>query len=137
MPYEFLGNEVYPFKYNLLRPYPAGSYEPVTKKEYFNKILSWSRKTVECACGIINTKWRILWRSIECDSQEVDHIILAICVLPNKVINRDGVTARKIKSGHVYSKRDMLNKKNPEECRQNQTAEIPRVVQDEFPDYFW
>jgi hypothetical protein len=76
MPYVFLADDAYPLSYNLMKLYPAGC--PSNSKEYyFNARLSRARKTVECAFGIINARFRILWKPIKCDPKHVDNIVFA------------------------------------------------------------
>ena len=62
-PYALIGNERYPLKPFLMRPYPQRSVGP--DEEIFNKRLSLARQTVECAFGIISNKWRILLKAFE------------------------------------------------------------------------
>ncbi|CAH1962620.1 unnamed protein product [Acanthoscelides obtectus] len=62
-PYVFIGDEAYPLLRNLLKPYNRRNLD--VDREYFNMGLSRARRTVECAFGIINAKFRILWKPIE------------------------------------------------------------------------
>lgn len=43
--------------------------------------------TVECAFGIAASKFRILQKSIETKIENADHIVKAICILHNVIIN--------------------------------------------------
>lgn len=43
--------------------------------------------TVECAFGIAASKFRILQKSIETKIENADHIVKAICILHNVIID--------------------------------------------------
>ena len=66
-PYVLIGDEAYPLLPFVLKP-NSGSNLPLDK-EMFNKRLSRSRKTIECAFGLLCSKWRILNKSIEIKSE--------------------------------------------------------------------
>ena len=88
-PYVFVSDEAYPLLPNLMKPY-SGSKLPL-EHECFNKRLSRCRKTVECAFGIMNSKWRLLGKCIETNVDLVDHIVKCICILHNTIIDREGI----------------------------------------------
>ncbi|XP_043521123.1 protein ALP1-like [Frieseomelitta varia] len=79
------GNEAYPL---LLKPYNRKNLDPQT--EYFNSCFSRARLIVECAFGIMNAKWRILWKPIETLPAFTDNIVRCICVLHNAIIDLEG-----------------------------------------------
>nr|XP_049466946.1 uncharacterized protein LOC125908303 [Anopheles coluzzii] len=54
MPHVFIGDQGYPLKPFLLRPFPD-SEDPA--KNYFNHLLSMARRCVECAFGLLVVKW--------------------------------------------------------------------------------
>ena len=83
-----LGDEAYPLKTYLLRPFPASRLGPT--ETVFNKRLSKARQVIECAFGIISAKWRVLHKSIEVQPEFVDTIINCICLLHNIVIDKEG-----------------------------------------------
>jgi len=58
MPYVFVGDEAYPLLEILLRPYSRRDIN--ASNEYFNSRLSRARRCIECAFGIITSKWRLL-----------------------------------------------------------------------------
>lgn len=89
MPYVFVGDEAYPLMRNLLRPYNRKMLD--ADREYFNMRLSRARRVIECAFGIINAKWRILWKPIETFPDTADIIVKAICILHNTIIDIEGV----------------------------------------------
>lgn len=79
MPYVFVGDEAYTLLDHLLKPYARKNLD--TNSEYFNSRLSRARRVIECAFGILNAKWRILWKSIELEAHIVDDIIKCVCIL--------------------------------------------------------
>lgn len=88
IPYVFLCDEPYPLIKNLVKPYSTRQLNQ--DKDYFNARLSRARRCVECAFGIINAKWRILWKPIECLPETADTITKCICVLHNTIIDKEG-----------------------------------------------
>lgn len=88
MPYVFLADEAYPLLKNILKPYARRQLD--NDKEYFNARLSRARRCVECAFGILNAKWRILWKPIECLPETADIITKCVCVLHNTIIDKEG-----------------------------------------------
>lgn len=89
MPYVILADEAYPLMKNLLKPYNKQDLN--TEREHFNKRLSRARRTVECAFGIIRSKWQILDKPILTEVYFADKIVKAICVLHNTIIDREGM----------------------------------------------
>ncbi|KAJ4440840.1 hypothetical protein ANN_10687 [Periplaneta americana] len=89
VPFVFMGDEAYPLLENLLKPYSGENLEK--DSECFNKRLSRARKTVECAFGILYSKWRIFSKAIETTERTADNIVKACCVLQNMVIDKEGV----------------------------------------------
>jgi hypothetical protein len=53
--------------------------------------LSRARKTVECAFGILCSKWRIISKARETKVELADNIVKCVCVLHNKMIETEGV----------------------------------------------
>lgn len=44
--------------------------------------------TVECTFGIASSKFRIIQKAIETKVENVDHIVKAICILHNVIIDQ-------------------------------------------------
>lgn len=93
MPYVFLGDEAYPLLPELLRLYARRDINP--ENEYFNMRLSRARKCVECAFGIINAKFRLLWKPIQTRPKPAELFVKAICTLHNIIIDREGTLRKK------------------------------------------
>lgn len=88
-PYVMLADEAYPLLPYLLTPYERQYL--TEEKRNFNKRLSRGRMVVECAFGILYSKWRILSKSIETDVAVADSIVKCVCVLHNTIIDKEGI----------------------------------------------
>ncbi|XP_063216866.1 uncharacterized protein LOC134527843 [Bacillus rossius redtenbacheri] len=88
VPHVILGDEAYPLKTYLMRPFPGYNLDPA--KRLFNRRLSKVRQVIECTFGIISSKWRLLQKSIEVEPDFVDTIVQCICLLHNIVIDKEG-----------------------------------------------
>jgi hypothetical protein len=81
-PYVMLGNETYPLPSYMMKPYERNSL--TDRRRNFNERLSRARKPVECAFGILYSKWRIISKAIETEVELADKIVKCICVLHNR-----------------------------------------------------
>ncbi|PFX22530.1 putative nuclease HARBI1 [Stylophora pistillata] len=76
-----VGDSAYPLSPWLQKPYPEGTRDPGEIR--FNKELSSARVVVECAFGILKSRWRILDAIEERNIAAVSKIIVACAVLHN------------------------------------------------------
>lgn len=88
-PFVFLADEAYPLLPYLMKPFSGTNLQP--DYDNFNKRLSRARKTVECAFGILNSKWTILGKCIETRPELADMIIKCVCALHNTIIDKEGM----------------------------------------------
>lgn len=79
VPHVLIGDEAYPLKTYLMRPFPSRGLNPA--KENFNDNLSSARKCIECLFQILRTKWRLLGKVIEVNSKKAIVIIKCMCIL--------------------------------------------------------
>lgn len=88
IPYFFCADEAFPLKSYIMRPYPKSTL--TNKKRIFNYRLSIARKSVECAFGMLTSKFRVFETPIHCSEQTVISIIKCACVLHNFIRKREG-----------------------------------------------
>ncbi|KAL2096954.1 hypothetical protein ACEWY4_006161 [Coilia grayii] len=81
LPYAFVGDEAFPLRRNLLRPFP-GRQLPRDKR-IFNYRLSRARLTVECAFGILSSQWRMYRRVLGIGPEKAELCVKATCILHN------------------------------------------------------
>ena len=84
-----LGGEAYPLLPYLMKPYERDSL--TDRRHSFNKRLPTARKPVECAFGILYSKWRIISKAIETEVELCDKILKGTCVLHNTIIEKERV----------------------------------------------
>lgn len=89
MPFVIVGDEAFSLSENVLRPYPRRRLD--ISKRIFNYRLTRARRMVECAFGLLCSKWRIFHRPIDVHPEFCDYIVKASCVLHNFVRKRDGI----------------------------------------------
>ena len=80
-PYLFVGDEAFPLKTYMLRPYPGRFLND--KKRVFNYRLSRARRTIENAFGILAARWGIYRRPIHAQPNKVEALVKATCCLHN------------------------------------------------------
>lgn len=85
MPYTMVGDAAFPLKTYLMRPFP-GNRIPRWRK-IFNYRLSRARMVVECAFGILASRWRIFHTRINMKPENAESVVTAACILHNFLIN--------------------------------------------------
>jgi len=90
LPFVLVGDQGYPLKEYLMRPYPTDNGS-VSTKEIFSYRLSRARRTVECAFGILVARWRCLKTELQVNPEHIDTIIRTVCLLHNIIIDKEGV----------------------------------------------
>lgn len=88
-PYYFVADEAFPLSDRVMKPYPRRQL--TNDKRIFNYRLSRGRRSIECAFGLLTSKFRVLETPICCNIDKIDSIIQAICVLHNFIRVHDGV----------------------------------------------
>jgi hypothetical protein len=86
-----VGDQRYPLKEYLTKPYPTDNGRVSRQKEIFSYRLSRARRTVECAFGILVAKWRCLKTELQINPEHVDTIIRTVRLLHNIIIDKEGV----------------------------------------------
>lgn len=57
----------------------------------FNFRLSRGRKSIECAFGIMNSKFRIIKSQVSHKKEKIDTLVKALCILHNFIRTHDGI----------------------------------------------
>jgi hypothetical protein len=83
LPFTIIGDEAFPLKTYLLRPYPGPQIYVDDTEKKFNDRLSRARKVVGDTFVQLTQKFRIYSRKIKILPQEADKIIMTTCILHN------------------------------------------------------
>ncbi|XP_056098391.1 uncharacterized protein LOC130077248 [Rhinichthys klamathensis goyatoka] len=81
VPHVFVGDEAFPLKRHLLRPYPGKHLD--REKRVFIYRLSRARRLVECTFGILAAQWRLYHRVLGVSPKVADAVVKATCILHN------------------------------------------------------
>ncbi|XP_071051271.1 putative nuclease HARBI1 [Onthophagus taurus] len=81
LPFVFIGDEAFALRSNFLKPFSRKelSYE----NKIYNYRLSRARNTVECAFGMLASRFRILHTEINLKLDKIEKVVLTCCVLHN------------------------------------------------------
>lgn len=92
VPCVILGDEAFPLKNNLLRPYPAPQSIADPKKRNFNYRLCRARRVVENAFGILSQIFRIYNRRMHMKPEYAEKVVLTTCILYNFIRHEESVS---------------------------------------------
>ncbi|XP_066910825.1 putative nuclease HARBI1 [Clytia hemisphaerica] len=81
LPYFLVGDEIFPLKYWLMRPFPGRFL--LEEERIYNYRHSRARRTIENAFGILAARWRILLRPIRAKVENVEKYTCACLALHN------------------------------------------------------
>ena len=130
MPYVIVGDEAFPMKTYLLRPYSKHHQEGDESKKIYNYRLSRALRVFENAFGILASRWKVFRRSLEVQPETVDKVVLASCCLHNMLC----------KERNPPDETELLcpitsGLRNLQQLRRNAPREATDV-RDYFKDYF-
>lgn len=133
MPYVFVGDEAFPLLENLMRPYPKRITTGHYKNKIFNYRLSRARQTVECAFGILASRFRVFRRPFENKVDTVVNIVKAACILHNYLRNKTISGKITDSTFNEESPKDQLIAFKPDNTRPAMRAFL---VREKFTDFF-
>src|SRR3989442_124271 len=81
VPYVIVGDEAFPLKPWLMRPFPGRGLD--LSRKIFNYRLSRARRVVENVFGIWAARWRILFSTMECDIELCQAVVRCTVLLHN------------------------------------------------------
>lgn len=126
-PFVLLGDDAYPLKSYLLKPY---SKQNLSREErIFNYRLSRARRCIECAFGILVSKWRFLKTELQMYPEKVDILVKSATLLHNVIIDMEGVPV-------LTQEQHGLNKKTSVSRRYNRYGATAAQVRDIYKNYF-
>lgn len=82
VPYVFIGDDAFPLKTNILKPYP-GLQNRGSGERIFNYRLSRARRVVENAFGILSSVFRVLRKPLLLEPSKATKVVLACLYLHN------------------------------------------------------
>jgi len=130
LPYVFVGDDAFPLKSYLLRPYSRNSLRDNEHNKIFNYRLSRARRVVENAFGILAARWRCFRGHLEIQPELVDKIDLASCCLHNMLCT-DNEFEPDFETIQVQENAFL----NIDALRRNSTRDATQI-RDAFKDYF-
>ena len=140
LPHCWVGDEAFPLKMNLMRPFPRGKKQNRLPYEQtiFNYRLSRARRIVENAFGILVQRFRVFDRRICMDDHHCIQIVKASCVLHNYLctarMDAANVMGRLNPHGAAYNQpHAMLRPFTNQGIRPKKKAEMIRNI---YMDYF-
>ena len=89
MPHVIIGDDAFPLKPYLMRPYPVTTPRD-TSKQHFNSRLSRARRVVETTFRILTHRFPVFEKRIQLKPDFVDKVIFTTCILHNYIGVRPG-----------------------------------------------
>lgn len=132
LPYVFVGDEAYPLRKHLMRPFPRKILND--ERKCFNRRLSRARNSVECAFGILYSKWRFLGRPIETNVGKACLLIKTACLLHNIIRDLEGGDNGNIS---LDSNITAISSRPTRSKRNNSSTKMARNIRNSFVNYFW
>ena len=144
-PYVFVGDDAFPMKPYLLKPYPFRSQNK--EQRIFSYRLSRARRIIENTFGIMSKKFRVLQTSIALTPDRAEHVVLATIVLHNLLRHeyssehtpQGSIDNEDINRGelvHGSWRQDAVHMMELERQRGGRVSEEARAVRETFCKYF-
>lgn len=122
LPYCLVGDEAFPLKPYLLRPYP-GKNGLTSEQDIFNYRLSRARRFIENTFGILASQWRIYRKPIIASPENVKLMVQATVCLHNW-IRKDDIDK------NTYVSAGMVDEINPDDPSSSTLGSWRRIFED-------
>lgn len=106
-PFYFVGDEAFPLKSHLMRPYPVRYLN--RRKQIYNYRLSRASRVIENAFGILLSQWKVLGKTFLTRPEFVDRVVLATVCLHNFLIRQEELVEE---GDRKYCHKDMIDFEN-------------------------
>ncbi|XP_008190094.1 protein ALP1-like [Acyrthosiphon pisum] len=134
VPYVLIGDEAYPLKPYLMRPFPSRVLNPA--REHFNERLSRARKCIECTFGVLRAKWRLLGKDIEVSPKKAVVIIKCMCLLHNIIREKDGNSDVDYCNVMIDQRNNWENEGMDHPARGANSLQRAKEIRNVYVDYF-
>jgi hypothetical protein len=81
LPFVTVGDETFPLKKYLLRPYPGVSARNDENKQIYNYRMTRARRVVKNAFGVLTQKFRLFYGRIQLSPENAEKVVLPACIL--------------------------------------------------------
>lgn len=95
-PYVFIADEAFALGKNLMKPYPQSGCN--NERKIFNYRLSRARSVIECAFGILRTKFGVFQKAICFEPNKAALIVAACCYLHNYLLKSSPISSIKLEN---------------------------------------
>jgi len=103
LPFVIVGDQAFPLKKYLLRPYPGISARNDESKQVYNYRLTRARRAVENVFGVLIQKFRLFYGRIQLCPENAEKVVLTACVLHIYLRNYVSVEDRVIENTDALS----------------------------------
>lgn len=126
-----MGDEAFPIRENLLKPYPRDQSGQNRTKAIFNYRLSRARRIVENAFGLLTQHFRIFLTPIHLNVNVLEDLVTVACILHNLMIDDKGIP-----SDRDMPVSDLDSLVDNFEIESDSNQELKYKIRDTFKDYF-
>ncbi|XP_069810666.1 uncharacterized protein [Dendropsophus ebraccatus] len=128
-PFVIVADEGFGLQTHLLRPFPRRGLDD--RRRIFNSRLTLARRYVECAFGILSSKWRVMQSALQLTPDKVKKVIQACVILHNYVRIHDATVITEEQMSAMQSAPIPL-----EGNLQGRPGSSGLAVRDFYADYF-
>lgn len=101
LPYCFVGDEAFPLRKNLMRPYGKSAVTGNHRRRIFNYRLSRARRIIENAFGILASRWRIFHKTITASHENVVNYVKGAIILHNFIMKTKDLGASSVHTSYI------------------------------------